>query len=523
MRRHLVFRLLTLIFLTCTASWAQVDDKEPLDREELEAVEVAKGWPEIYSRPFLAALSLGVEKAPQEVLKTLGPVLNRSDVPPLLLALQARALEASGEPEKSIDIYEQAIERAGNRIGDLPWNLHLKLGGLLLAEGQIAKARPQLELAWQVDDYQKKDRAKSYGLLALAYEAEGRTEEARQAIEAAIGCDPMEEVFWEIRADLPLHGEEPRSDHPTPPWVPAPADAGLRKILWYGYPFSWDPIVRWDGIDTYLEYARALEGVGRVNEALHYRSATMLKALGPTYALCRTGDPTSCLNSLATLSLDPEYQKRAPLFIRGYVLGVEFRKHAQLENYLHAVAALEELVDLRGAEYLDEAFLRKLVLSLQFQVFGWVSFDAKTGVPRTSDPDDFIELFSEAEMEELMVTLGEEAQGLRHYGMVSPSEDDANVSARAVPSNGEPERIKVLQDLIEARIRERNLELPVKFLLNDQGYKFLELPLQAPGDTLRKRLDAAMADAGGEIQEQTLIGYTVGCRLIALLKRLPGG
>jgi|GEM_PF-4742290 len=45
--------------------------------------------------------------------------------------------------------------------------------------------------------------------------------------------------------------------------------------------------------------------------------------------------------------------------------------------------------------------------------------------------------------------------------------------------------------------------------------------MQAPGDTLRKRLDAALAAAGDGVPELVLIGYAAGSRLVALQKKLP--
>jgi len=241
---------------------------------------------------------------------------------------------------------------------------------------------------------------------------------------------------------------------------------------------------------------------------------------------CRKEHQT-CLGALVEL-LRADAFKPAQPDVRARVLNEIIAVLSAMGQFSHAA---DYAVELAGLDPAPRAFPVAIAVStLRGYTRASVSFEPATGELRERDPLDFLE------QERLEVLASDPAYVPRDdrlerarsgvapggllklpYGATSPSEDGATAVTSLIIADLHPRVKTFLLMALENNIRARNLELPVKLMIDPLTWSILDEKAPGGGGTLRQMLVAAMeADAEPPIPATTREAFEAAEKLATL-------
>lgn len=386
-------------------------------------------------------------------------------------------------------------------------------------------------------------RPRTTDLLALAYEQSDNPRQAYCVNVSMIVRDPNHLSAWHrIQRIRPRLGTDFWGLPLDCPLAPPPlAIASIHRVIEHGPSDGWSPDVAVRAFVDYSALADDLEKIGRVRHAIRHRRYVANMVFGSAANAIVNGK-----DEYALRLLERAYKQfpmaAVPLYVQVEMLKAQVYAYVGMEKFTNAVFALEKAYALRSADrevfYPSVDSVRGFLL---LEAFYSVSFDRRTGALRESDADDFLgedipasaasaplaggpphPLLNDFLGENLASSTASAPQaGRRPYGSLSPTEDHATVGASMLDANLHGTMGK-LQALIAARIHKGNLELPVKFLLNDLFScgvppKRMCAVVWSPSlasNSLLAALDRAMTTPGARIPESTVIAYGIAKKLL---------
>jgi tetratricopeptide (TPR) repeat protein len=459
-----------------------------------------------------------------QALHALGWIADDHAVPMEVKLLSGMLWEQNDDLARAARFYQEVVADLGRT--SVPVNVNLRLGTVLVRQDKYTEALPVLIDATKYPDALEDTRV--FFLLGTALEHSGDPylAAAREAFGRAVVADPgsPETHAGFDRVSTRIHKAGLAHVRDFPLTLPAlPRNISEREILKFPDPDGSPIAQRLFLARRLFAYGARFESDGLSKIAQRYRAAAEYAALGDADRNLADGRADACIAELQKVESERSFEKLPPA-IRQTAVKYEVHAYVRAEHFLPAATAVAFLSGMQPPPDRGDVLLLDLMVGQA--AIEAVSFDRKNGQPRREDFDEFVDT---AELDALYIAdktaswpLGPRSAGVtparrQPYGMLSASEDFAEIGAAVGLAKESISARDRLRTILIKRIRDKKFELPVKFSLHQVGAGFLEDTLFDGSTSLMRYLEEEIEKAGADgVSEITLDAYAAGRKLASI-------